>query len=81
MTWHKLKTWPPYFEAMLKGEKDFELRTNDRNFKVGDYLILQEWNPITYLYSGRYLVRIVTYILEGAFGLPEDKVIMQLRKV
>ena len=34
---HALKTLPEYFEAVLENKKTFELRKNDRDFKVGDY--------------------------------------------
>jgi hypothetical protein len=42
---HELKTWPKYFKAVQKGEKTFELRKNDRDFKKGDILILREFVP------------------------------------
>lgn len=42
---HNLKTWPEYFRAVRNREKTFELRFNDRDFKVGDVLLLQEFNP------------------------------------
>lgn len=41
---HSLKTEPKYFEAVLSGKKTFELRKNDRDFRVGDYLALNEWD-------------------------------------
>lgn len=76
MAIHKLKTWPPYFNDSFFGNKSFELRFNDRDYKVGDYLVLEEWDPKTKEYSGRSLMRQVNYILKGAFGLPEDMIIM-----
>lgn len=40
---HALKTLPEYFEAVWENKKTFELRKNDRDFKVGDYLAFNEW--------------------------------------
>lgn len=42
---HQLKTWPMYFTALRQGSKTFELRENDRQFKVGDTLQLREFDP------------------------------------
>ena len=33
---HELKCEAPYFQAILDGIKNFELRLNDRGFQVGD---------------------------------------------
>ena len=49
---HTLKTWPEYFSAVVLGHKRFEIRKNDRDFSVGDTLILEEYNPETGEYSG-----------------------------
>lgn len=42
---HELKTWPDFFTAVRKGIKTFEVRENDRDFKVGDALVLCEFIP------------------------------------
>lgn len=60
---HALKTLPEYFGAVRKGDKTFELRKNDRNFKVGDYLALNEWDGKKY--TGRSQLVKVTYILKS----------------
>lgn len=76
---HFLKTWPEFFEATLSREKNFEVRVNDRDFKVGDILILQEYPPPEFsgLCSGRSLARTVKYIFRGPmFGLAEGYVVM-----
>ncbi|NEZ54976.1 DUF3850 domain-containing protein [Adonisia turfae] len=44
-TTHNLKSWPHHFWPVVRGEKPFEIRKNDRDFKVGDYLALQEYDP------------------------------------
>ena len=38
-----LKTLPDYFQAVIDGKKPFEIRENDRDFKVGDRVILEEY--------------------------------------
>jgi hypothetical protein len=62
---HELKTWPEYFKPLLEGTKTFEIRNNDRNFKVGDFLILQEWEPNKKVYTTRSVGAVVNYILES----------------
>ena len=42
---HNLKCWPQYFWPVVRREKPFEIRKNDRDFKVGHYLALQEYDP------------------------------------
>ena len=41
---HELKILTEYFEAVASGRKRFEIRKNDRDYKVGDRLYLREWN-------------------------------------
>lgn len=36
MTTHRLKVLIKYADAIMDGTKTFEIRKNDRNFKVGD---------------------------------------------
>ncbi len=40
---HKLKTWPAFYKYVDSGEKTFEIRKDDRDFEVGDTLVLQEY--------------------------------------
>ena len=76
---HELKVWPEEYQLLQIGKKEFEIRKNDRNFQVGDSINLREWNPKTALYTGRWMVRRITYIIQGKFGLPDDICVMQLR--
>lgn len=64
---HKLKTLPKYYEAIIKGDKTFEVRIDDRDYQVNDTLILQKFNNNQYLYDD-YEVKII-YIL----GRNEDE--------
>lgn len=75
---HELKTWPDEFDAILLNLKTHEFRKDDRGFKVGDTLILQEWNPETERYTGRNVRRTVTYIGKGGFGIPEGYAVLSI---
>lgn len=78
---HELKTLPGYFMALIDNRKPFEVRKNDRNFKVNDLLILKEWNEEAG-YTGNQLIRKISYILEGGkFGVEKDYVVLGLQKV
>jgi ASC-1-like (ASCH) protein len=61
---HELKTWPEYFEAVASGEKTFEIRKNDREFKVEDVLLLKEFDPNAGSYSGRAIEARVIYMTD-----------------
>ena len=43
---HHLKTLPEYFQAAIVGKKPFEIRNNDRGFKPGEIVILEEFEGI-----------------------------------
>lgn len=73
---HRLKTINPYFQQVWEGNKKFELRKNDRNYEVGDEVILEEYNSESQKYSGRQIRVIITYLLyEYADVLKEGYII------
>jgi ASC-1-like (ASCH) protein len=78
---HRLKTWPEYFKAIKSGAKNFELRKDDRHFKIGDILILQEWEFDKY--SGNTLKVEVTYLFhdDGTLGLMQGYCIMSIKLI
>lgn len=45
---HNLKIKPCYFKDVVSGVKTFEVRFNDRNFKMGDILVLEEFDDRGY---------------------------------
>ena len=60
---HELKCWPQFFDMMAHGEKNFEIRKNDRDFADGDTINEREWNPETQKYTGRTMsVKIIAVI-------------------
>lgn len=77
---HYLKTETEYYQAVEKGDKSFEVRKNDRNFKLYDMVYLQE--TVKGIRTGRELGgREITYILYGGiYGIDPDYCVMQLSK-
>ncbi|MFD3034330.1 DUF3850 domain-containing protein, partial [Streptococcus agalactiae] len=75
MTQHLLNCYPEYFEDIMDGTKTFECRYNDRDFKVGDELLLREYDPQKG-YTYRCIVRKITYILSDFIGLKDGYVIL-----
>lgn len=82
---HELKTWETYFNAVASGEKNFELRKNDRGFLVGHQLLLREYNAASQTFTGRTVRREISYLLHGPeaekFGLKPGYCIMGLTEL
>lgn len=76
---HELKIKPQYYEDLKIGLKTFEIRKNDRDFKLGDILILNEYSlddSGAGTYSGRALTVRVTYLLNDSEYCKEGYVIL-----
>lgn len=56
------KCWPEYFDLVKSGQKTYDLRLADWQCKVGDTLVLKEWDPKTKKYTGRSITKIVGYV-------------------
>lgn len=85
---HTLKAWPEFFDAVEAGAKTFEVRRADRDYQVGDVLLLQRWEPDREAYTlspdGHPLMcaRRVTYILRGGqWGIEPKFVVMGIASV
>jgi Domain of unknown function (DUF3850) len=68
---HRLKCWPEFYAAIACGVKTFDIRINDRRprYAVGDILDLHEYDDRAGAYTGRHLVKRVTYLMEGGIGV------------
>jgi hypothetical protein len=64
---HDLKSWTQFFVPILSGERVHELRRNDRNFQVGDFLNLHEWDSVRSVPTGRIASAQITSITSDDF--------------
>ena len=79
---HELKILPHYFVEVKTNKKTFEVRKNDRNFQVGDELLLREYFGEKYGFSGEICHRKIIYIFFGGqYGIESDTVILGLSKI
>lgn len=60
-----LKTVEPYFSEVWHGKKLFEVRKNDRNFKVGQRWILAKYDPLYSDASTQWVIVEITYLLDN----------------
>lgn len=76
---YALKISPKYFDDVASGRKNFEIRKNDRNYQVGDYVKFKEWKDGHYTERETKHYRI-TYILTDCpqYGLQEGYCILAL---
>lgn len=58
------KCWPEFFDAVLSGKKNFDVRIDDFQCAEGDVLLLEEWNPETGEYTGRKIEKRISYVLK-----------------
>lgn len=77
---HDLKCNAESFALIVKGRKHVELRKNDRDYAVGDVLLLREYDAAGDEYSGRHLLARVTHIVRDfeGYGLQEGHVAMSI---
>lgn len=61
MNTHKLKVNQEFFEKILSGDKNFEIRLGDTVFNEGDRLVLLEKDLNTNDLTGRKIEKTVTY--------------------
>ncbi len=71
----KKKIWPEYFNLVVSGKKNFDMRVADFEIKEGDTLLLEEWNPKTKEYTGRSIEKKVGYVAKfklDSFGQAKE---------
>lgn len=91
---HSLKTAAPYWDAIERGEKTFEVRRDDRGFQKGDVLLLRRLSPgsgnvfsrdggeTSHEHAAKTLRATVLYVLTGGqLGIEPGHVVMALKYV
>ena len=78
---HTIKTVNPYFTLARDEIKGFELRKNDRDYRVGDWIISREYSPELDKYSDRFLIGKIIYTLQDFVGLEKGYCILQIQYI
>lgn len=61
---HELKTKPKFFKESWDENKLFEIRQNDRDFHVNDWITLREFDELSGLYTGRSIEGKISYLTD-----------------
>lgn len=56
----RIKLMTEYYDVVELRYKNFEIRYNDRDYRIGDWLVLCEWDGRRY--TGHEIVRRIVYI-------------------
>ncbi|MGL9970952.1 DUF3850 domain-containing protein [Enterococcus sp. DIV1420a] len=70
---HFIKIAPEFFLAVIKKKKKHEIRYNDRQYRVGDIVVLKEYETERRSYTGRTVVIEITYL--SSFMQKKDVVV------
>ena len=83
---YDVKSWPQFFQPMIDGVKKHDMRNKrDREYKVGDIMLLREFDPFGGGYTGRSARFRITYITSNdtpcalsSVGLGDDMAILSV---
>jgi len=65
MTIHVVKSWSYLFQAIKSGMKTHDIRDmRDRNYAVGDHMLLREFDQTKGVYTSDQLLVEITYITD-----------------
>lgn len=84
---HKIKIQKEYADAIVDGEKTFEIRYNDRGYQKGDRIVFKEVTSesdyCAYTHPNHEILKKeyeITYVISG-WGLKEDWVALAIKEV
>ena len=79
---HQIKCINPFYNEVAAGIKTFEVRYNDRNYNVGEKVVLYEYDPEKQKHTGRWLTFVISYILPGGqYGIANGYIVMGISEL
>lgn len=79
---HDLKCEKSIWRSVQSNEKTFEIRYNDRDFQVGDDLLLRAYDAEKPEYTGDWsLVRVGYILTDKQYGMQDGYVIMAIKQI
>lgn len=86
---HVVRSWSMFFRDIITGERTADIRLRDREYRVGDEMLLQEYDPVEETYTGREQLVKITYIQGGKsnpcaishLALDDKYVVLSIKKV
>lgn len=76
---HGLKIAPEYFKAVKNGSKKFEIRKNDRDYNVGDILVLLEYDKYYEAFTGEKITVEIIYMTD--FAQQDNYVVLGIEEI
>ena len=81
MRTHHIKLQEEFCDAVLQGEKTFEVRANDRAYQKGDHIIFQPMGKsLPIVHEIEYHEYEITYVLSG-WGIKNGYVVFAIKEV
>lgn len=59
---HFVKSWSMFYKDIITGIRTSDIRLNDRRYRVGDEMCLEEFDPVGQEYTGNTTFVEITYI-------------------
>lgn len=82
---HKIKININFCDAVLSGDKNFEVRLNDRGYQKGDLIQFIPWKGFSAGYSVPHELAhktyTITYVLSGYSGIEDDYCVFGIKEV
>lgn len=76
---HAVKQLTVHFNDVISGKKTFEVRLNDRDYRVGDLVALNEYDPENNKYTGRSCLVYIDYILDDKLYCLPGYIVMSIK--